>query len=118
MDYVKERKQFGKALRDFQSIQFKLADMAIQIETSRLLIYQAAMLQQKGEDYSIASSMCKAYVSDMAMKLTTEVVQIFGGYGYTREYPVERMMRDAKITQIYTGTVEMQLIEIAEKILV
>lgn len=118
LDYVKERKQFGKALRDFQSIQFKLADMAIQIETSRLLIYQAAMLQQKGEDYSIASSMCKAYVSDMAMKLTTEVVQIFGGYGYTREYPVERMMRDAKITQIYTGTVEMQLIEIAEKILV
>ncbi|WP_164670731.1 acyl-CoA dehydrogenase family protein [Virgibacillus doumboii] len=117
LDYVKERKQFGKALKDFQSIQFKLADMAIQLETSRLLINQAATLQQEGEDYSIASSMCKAYVSEMAMKLTTEVVQLFGGYGYIRDYPVERMMRDAKITQIYTGTVEMQRIEIAEKIL-
>lgn len=117
LSYTKEREQFGKQLKDFQSIQFRLADMAMQIEASRLLIYQATMLQQKGMDYRIASSMCKAYVSDMAMNLTTEAVQMFGGYGYIRDYPVERMMRDAKITQIYTGTVEMQRIEIAETIL-
>ncbi|MBP1950803.1 acyl-CoA dehydrogenase family protein [Virgibacillus litoralis] len=117
LSYVKEREQFGKQLKDFQSIQFKLADMAMQIETSRLLVYQATTLQQKGMDYRVASSMCKAYVSEMAMKLTTEAVQLFGGYGYTRDYPVERMMRDAKITQIYTGTVEMQRIEIAEDLL-
>lgn len=117
LEYAKSRKQFGKHLSDFQTIQFKLADMAMQIEASRLLVYQAAMLQTKGQDYSIASAMCKAFVSEMAMKLTTDVVQLFGGYGYTRDYAVERMMRDAKITQIYTGTVEMQRIEIAEKIL-
>lgn len=117
LEYVKSREQFGKHLSDFQTIRFKLADMAMQIEASRLLVYQAAMLQTKGMDFSTESAMCKAFVSEMAMKLTTDAVQLFGGYGYTRDYPVERMMRDAKITQIYTGTVEMQRIEIADKIL-
>lgn len=116
-EYAKARVQFGKPLKDHQAIQFKLADMAIQIEAARLLVYQAAMLQTKGLDFSIASAMCKAFVSEMAMKVTTDAVQIFGGYGYTREFPVERMMRDSKITQIYTGTVEMQRIEIASSIL-
>jgi butyryl-CoA dehydrogenase len=116
-EYAKTRVQFGKPLKDHQAIQFKLADMAIQIEAARLLVYQAAMLQTKGLDFSVASAMCKAFVSEMAMKVTTDAVQIFGGYGYTREYPVERMMRDSKITQIYTGTVEMQRIEIANSIL-
>ncbi|MCL6572777.1 MAG: acyl-CoA dehydrogenase family protein [Bacillus sp. (in: Bacteria)] len=115
--YAKTREQFGKPIKEFQAIQFNLADMAMQIEASRLLVYQAAMLQVKSMDYRIASSICKAFVSEMAMKVTTDVVQIFGGYGYTRDYPVERMMRDAKITQIYTGTGEMQRIEIAQSIL-
>lgn len=88
--------------------------MAMQIKASKLMVYEAAMLQTKGEDFRINSSMCKAYVSEMALKVTTEALQIFGGYGYIRDYPVERMMRDARITQIYTGTVEMQRIEIAE----
>lgn len=115
--YAKSREQFGKHLKDFQAIQFKLADMAMQIETSRLLVYQAAMRWEKGMDFSIESSMCKAFVSEMAMKVTSDALQIHGGYGYTRDYPVERMMRDARITQIYTGTVEMQRIEIAENLL-
>jgi butyryl-CoA dehydrogenase len=117
-DYAKTRVQFGKPLKDHQAIQFKLADMAMQIEASRLLVYQAAVLQTKGLDFSVASAMCKAFVSEMAMKVTTDAVQIFGGYGYTRDYPVERMMRDSKITQIYTGTVEMQRLEIANSLLV
>src|SRR5690625_2778929 len=115
--YVKSREQFDKKLSDFQTIRFKLADMAIQLETSRLLVYQAAMLWTKGEKYNIASAMSKAYVSETAMKLTTDVVQLFGGYGFTRDYPVERMMRDTKITSIYTGTAEMQRIEISDEIL-
>lgn len=117
LDYVKMRKQFGKRLMDFQTMQFRLADIAIQLETSRLLIDHATHLWQNNMDYSVASSMAKAYVSEVAMKVTTDVVQIFGGYGYIRDYPVERMMRDAKITQIYTGTVEMQRMEIAKHIL-
>ena len=91
--------------------------MAMQIEASKLLVYQAAILQSKGMDFRVASSMCKAFVSEMAMRVTNDAVQIFGGYGYTRDYPVERMMRDARITLIYTGTVEMQRIEIAKSIL-
>jgi acyl-CoA dehydrogenase len=117
VEYVKSREQFDKKLSDFQTIRFKLADMAIQLETMRLLVYQAAMLWTKGEKYSIASAMSKAYVSETAMKLTTDVVQLFGGYGFTRDYPVERMMRDTKITSIYTGTAEMQRIEISDEIL-
>lgn len=113
-NYAKDREQFGKPIKDFKAIQFKLADMAMQIKASKLMVYEAAMLQTKGMDFRINSSMCKAYVSEMALKVTTEALQILGGYGYIRDYPVERMMRDVRITQIYTGTVEMQRIEIAE----
>lgn len=117
LEYAKTREQFGKPIKDFQAIRFKLADMAIQLEAARLFVYQAAMLQTKGLDYGVASSMCKTFVPEMALKVTTDALQIFGGYGYTREYPVERMMRDVRITQIYTGTVEMQRIEIAKHLL-
>lgn len=117
VEYAKNRKQFGKPIKDFQAIQFKLADMAMQIEASKLMVYKAAMLHTKGLDFRVASSMCKAFVSEMALKVTSDALQILGGYGYTRDYPVERMMRDARITQIYTGTVEMQRIEIADSYL-
>lgn len=112
--YAKERKQFGKSLTDQQAIQFKLADMATQIEAARLLTYQAAWLESSGHSYGKASAMAKLFAGDMAMQVTTEAVQIFGGYGYTRDYPVERMMRDAKITQIYEGTNEIQRLVIAK----
>nr|WP_202404789.1 acyl-CoA dehydrogenase [Shimazuella alba] len=112
--YARERRQFGKALFDQQAIQFKLADMATQIEAARLLTYQAAWLESNGQAYGKASAMAKLFAGDTAMQVTTEAVQIFGGYGYTRDYPVERMMRDAKITQIYEGTNEIQRIVIAK----
>ncbi len=112
--YAKERKQFGKSLMDQQAIQFKLADMATQIEAARLLTYQAAWLESSGNSYGKASAMAKLFAGDIAMQVTTEAVQVFGGYGYTRDYPVERMMRDAKITQIYEGTNEIQRIVIAK----
>jgi butyryl-CoA dehydrogenase len=112
--YAKERKQFGKLLAEQQAIQFKLADMATQIEAARLLTYQAAWLKSNGLAYGKASAMAKLFAGDTAMQVTTEAVQVFGGYGYTREYPVERMMRDAKITQIYEGTNEIQRIVIAK----
>lgn len=112
--YAKERRQFGKTLADQQAIQFKLADMATQIEAARLLTYQAAWLESNGKSYGKASAMAKLLAGDTAMQVTTEAVQIFGGYGYTRDYPVERMMRDAKITQIYEGTNEIQRIVIAK----
>lgn len=115
--YAKERQQFGKPLSKLQAIQFKLADMATQIEAARLLTYQAAWRESAGIPYGQASAMAKLYAGDMAMRVTTEAVQIFGGYGYTREYPVERMMRDAKITQIYEGTNEIQRIVIANHLL-
>ena len=112
--YARERRQFGKTLAEQQAIQFKLADMATQIEAARLLTYQAAWLESNGKSYGKASAMAKLLAGDTAMQVTTEAVQIFGGYGYTREYPVERMMRDAKITQIYEGTNEIQRIVIAK----
>ncbi|MCF6094078.1 acyl-CoA dehydrogenase [Microaerobacter geothermalis] len=111
--YAKERKQFGKPIASQQAIQFKLADMATKIEAARLLVYQAAWLEDQGLPYGKASAMAKLFAGDMAMEVTTEAVQIFGGYGYTREYPVERMMRDAKITQIYEGTNEIQRLVIS-----
>ncbi|SFI67810.1 acyl-CoA dehydrogenase [Thermoflavimicrobium dichotomicum] len=111
--YAKERSQFGKPIAKQQAIQFKLADMATQIEAARLLTYQAAWLESAGLPYGKASAMAKCFAGDVAMKVTTEAVQIFGGYGYTREFPVERMMRDAKITQIYEGTNEIQRVVIA-----
>jgi butyryl-CoA dehydrogenase len=115
--YAKQREQFGKPLSSLQAIQFKLADMATEIEAARLLTYQAAWLESQGLPYGQASAMSKLYASEVAMKVTTEAVQIYGGYGYTREYPVERFMRDAKITQIYEGTSEIQRVVIARGLL-
>lgn len=115
--YAKERKQFGKPIAANQGISFKLADMATKIEAARLLTYQAAWLEDQGLPYGKASAMAKLFAGDTAMEVTTEAVQIFGGYGYTREYPVERMMRDAKITQIYEGTNEIQRLVISNYLL-
>jgi len=111
--YAKERKQFGRPIADNQGISFKLADMATKIEAARLLTYQAAWLEDNNLPYGKASAMAKLFAGDTAMEVTTEAVQIFGGYGYTREYPVERFMRDAKITQIYEGTNEIQRLVIS-----
>lgn len=116
-DYARQRKQFGKAIGDNQAIQFKLADMATKIEAARLLTYQAAWLESHGHPYGQASAMSKVFASDTAMEVTTEAVQVLGGYGYMREYAVERMMRDAKITQIYEGTNEIQRLVIARQLL-
>ncbi|MDG1724621.1 MAG: acyl-CoA dehydrogenase [Bacteroidia bacterium] len=117
LQYSKERKAFGTEIMNHQAIQFKLADMATRIEASRLLCLKAAALKDSGEDYSQASSMAKLYASETAMWVATEAVQIHGGYGFVKEYHVERMMRDAKITQIYEGTSEVQRIVIARSIL-
>jgi len=117
LKYSKERSQFGKTLAEFQITQFKLADMATQIEAARLLVYQAAYLASAHKPVSKAAAMAKLFASETAMWVTTQAVQIHGGYGYTREYPVERMMRDAKITEIYEGTSEMQRVVIASNIL-
>ncbi len=115
--YSKERKAFGKEIMHHQAIQFKLADMATEIEAARLLCLRAAWLKDQKQDYGLAGSMAKVYSSEVAMKTTTEAVQIHGGYGYVREYHVERMMRDAKITQIYEGTSEVNRIVISRDIL-
>ena len=115
--YAKERKAFGKPISKHQAIQFKLADMDTEVEAARLLCYKAASEKDKNEDYSKWSAMAKLYSSKVAMRTTTEAVQIHGGYGYVREYHVERMMRDAKITEIYEGTSEIQKIVISRKLL-
>ena len=115
--YSKERKAFGKEIHKHQAISFKLADMATQIEAARLLCLKAAALKDAGENYDLASSMAKLYASDVAMKQTVEAVQIHGGYGFVKEYHVERLMRDAKITQIYEGTSEVQKIVISRAVL-
>ena len=106
--YAKTREQFGKPIAHFQAISFMLADMATKVEAARLLTYQAAFLENEGLPYGKASAMAKLFASEAAMEITTQAVQIFGGYGYTRDYPVERFMRDAKITEIYEGTSEAQ----------
>jgi butyryl-CoA dehydrogenase len=111
--YAKQRIQFGKPISKLQAIQFKMADMATKIEAARLLTYQAAWREDQGLPYGLQSAMSKLFASDTAMEVTVEAVQIFGGYGYTREYPVERYMRDAKITQIYEGTNEIQRLVIS-----
>lgn len=108
VQYAKERVQFGKPIAQNQAIAFMLADMATEIDAARLLTYRAAVLKDKGLSYSKEAAMAKLYASDAAMKVTTDAVQIFGGYGYSREYPVERLMRNAKITQIYEGTNQVQ----------
>jgi alkylation response protein AidB-like acyl-CoA dehydrogenase len=121
--YVKERKQFGKAIAEFQGLQFMLADMAMKIEAARQLTYAAAakseraMQGERAPDLTFISSACKCFASDVAMDVTTDAVQLLGGYGYVRDYPVERMMRDAKITQIYEGTNQIQRMVMARQIL-
>jgi alkylation response protein AidB-like acyl-CoA dehydrogenase len=117
LKYSKERKAFGKEIMHHQAIQFKLADMATRIEASRLLCLKAAFEKDNGMDYALSSSMAKVYSSETAMWASVEAVQIHGGYGYVKEYHVERMMRDAKITQIYEGTSEVQRIVISRSIL-
>lgn len=108
VNYAKERKQFDRPIASFQGIMFQLADMACQVEAARLLVYQAAYKASNKQSYTQASAMAKLVASETAMKVSTQAVQILGGYGYTREFPVERMMRDAKITEIYEGTSEVQ----------
>lgn len=115
--YSKERKAFGTTISNHQAIQFKLADMATEIEAARLLCLKAAWMKDNGLDYGQASSMAKLFASEVAMKTTVEAVQIHGGYGFVKEFHVERLMRDAKITQIYEGTSEIQRIVIAREIL-
>ncbi len=115
--YAKSREQFGRPIAEFQAISFMLADMGTKIEAARLLTYQAAYLENAGLPYGKASAMAKLFASEAAMEVTTNAVQIFGGYGYTRDYPVERFMRDAKITQIYEGTSEVQRLVISRYLL-
>jgi len=115
--YSQERKQFGQKICDFQAIQFKLADMKTRIETSRLLTYKAACLKEAGKNYTLESAMCKMHASETATFVTREAIQIHGGYGYITDYEVERMFRDAKITEIYEGTNEIQRVVIAKLLL-
>ena len=115
--YLKERKQFGRPLAKFQNMQFQLADMQTRIEASRLLVRKAAFKKDRKQNYSADAAMAKLFAAETAMEMTTKAVQYHGGYGYTREYPVERMMRDAKITEIYEGTSEVQRMVIAGKLL-
>ncbi|HLH67626.1 MAG TPA: acyl-CoA dehydrogenase family protein [Candidatus Dormibacteraeota bacterium] len=118
LGYATERRQFGQPIASFQGIQFMLADMATQIEAARHLVYLAATkVDEAAPDLTKVAAMAKLFASDMAMKVTTDAVQILGGYGYIRDYPVERMMRDAKITQIYEGTNQIQRVVIARRLL-
>jgi len=118
VSYSKQRFQFGKPIADNQGIQFMLADMATKIETARLLVYHAAEMIDSGEkDFGKYSAMAKTFASDVAMEVTNDTIQILGGYGYMKEYPAERMMRDAKITQIYEGTNQIQRLVVARDLL-
>ena len=117
LQYSRERKAFGTEICNHQAIAFKLADMATEIEVSRLLCLKAAWLEDEGKPFGTASAMAKLYASEAAMRITTEAVQILGGYGYCKEYHVERLMREAKLTQIYEGTSEIQKIVISRSIL-
>jgi acyl-CoA dehydrogenase len=117
LQYAKDREQFGRPIASFQAIQFKLADMAIKVEAARLLVWQAAWLADHGQRNSYESAIAKCFAADSAMQITTEAVQVFGGYGYIREYPVEKYMRDAKLLQIYEGTSEIQRLVISRWLL-
>lgn len=117
LQYSKERKAFGKLISEHQAIAFKLADMYVKIENARNLVQKAAWLKDNDKDYALAGSMAKLYAADIAMEVTTEAVQVHGGYGYVKEYHVERLMREAKLTQIYEGTSEIQKIVISRSIL-
>ncbi|MBS4209086.1 acyl-CoA dehydrogenase family protein [Bacillus sp. FJAT-50079] len=116
LSYARGRQQFGKRLSQFQAIQFKLADMAMKIELARTMVYKAAWLKDQGKPYAKAASICKLYASEVCMEITSEAVQIHGGYGYMKEYEVERMMRDAKLLEIGEGTSEVQRMIIAREI--
>ena len=115
--YTKAREQFGQPLAKFQANEFKIADMAMRIDASKLLLYRACAMKDAGEKFGKEAAMAKLFASETAMWATTQAVQLHGGYGYTKEYPVERMMRDAKITEIYEGTSEIQRIVIARNVL-
>ncbi len=115
--YAKERKQFGQPIASFQMIQAMVADMAIKVETARLMVQKVCWMRDQGMNFTKEAAMAKCYAADVAMQVTTDAVQIMGGYGYSREYPVEKMMRDAKIMQIYEGTNQIQRLVIANKIL-
>jgi len=115
--YAKQRVQFGKPIGSFQAIQFMLADMAIQVEATRWLTYRAASLRDSGQPFTKEAAMVKTMGGDVAMKVSVDAVQIFGGYGYSREYPVEKLMRDAKILQIFEGTNQVQRMVIAGQLL-
>ena len=115
--YAKERTQFGQPIASFQAIQFMLADMAIDIEAMRLLCYKAAWMVDQGVPTSIVSSYAKAFSVDRGMQIATDAVQVFGGYGYMKEYPVEKLLRDAKLLQIYEGTSQIQRVVIARRLL-
>lgn len=117
IEYMKARKQFGKSLSKFQALQFLVAELATQIEAARLLVYRAADMKDKHLPYGPAAAMAKYFAAETAMHVTTKCVQLHGGYGYTKDYPVERMMRDAKITEIYEGTTEVQKMVIAASVL-
>jgi alkylation response protein AidB-like acyl-CoA dehydrogenase len=118
LGYVKERKQFGKRIADFQGLQFMIADMAMTLEAARQMVYVAAAKSERGDpDLTFFGAAAKCYASDVAMQVTTDAVQLLGGYGYTRDFPVERMMRDAKITQIYEGTNQIQRLVMARHVL-
>ena len=117
VEYVKERQQFGRAIGAFQNTQFQLADMATKVEAAQLLVYKAAMAKATQKEYGFEAAQAKLYAAEVAMEVTTKAVQLHGGYGYTREYDVERMMRDAKITEIYEGTSEVQRMVISAALL-
>ena len=117
IEYVKERKQFGRSIGQFQNTQFQLADMATKVEAAKNLVYKAAMAKATQKVYSVEAAMAKLYAAEVAMEVTTKAVQLHGGYGYIREYDVERMMRDAKITEIYEGTSEVQRMVISGNLL-
>ena len=115
--YMKERKQFGRPIAAFQGLQWMVAEMSTKIEAARFLVYKAAWLKENKQPYSVDAARAKLYAAEVAMDVTTKAVQLFGGYGYTREYPIERMMRDAKITEIYEGTSEVQKMVISGSLL-
>ena len=117
LDYAQERQSFGKVIAKHQAIQFKLADMATEIDAARLLVWRAALMKDKGEKYGQASAMAKLYASEMSQRVTNQALQVYGGYGYCKDYPAERHLRDARITEIYEGTSEIQRIVIARGVL-
>jgi butyryl-CoA dehydrogenase len=115
--YMKERKQFGRPLAAFQGLQWMVADMDVEIEAARYLVYKAAWNKQNGLPYTVDAARAKLFAAKTAMDVTTKAVQLFGGYGFTKDYPVERMMRDAKITEIYEGTSQVQQMVISGSVL-